>query len=78
MTSRGSGLRAVTENPRITVALIDKAAADLQSTHERTGLSKTDIVNRAISLYQYIEAEIEAGGELMIHKDGKDYFIKLL
>jgi hypothetical protein len=81
MTRHGSRLRAVTENPasRITVALIDRAAADLQVTHERTGLSKTDIVNRAISLYKYIDAELSTPGtELIIRKDGKDHIIKLL
>src|SRR5437660_85881 len=40
---------------RITVALIPKAVADLQHLQEGTGLSKTDLVNRAISLYRFIE-----------------------
>ena len=80
MTSRGSRLRAVSGGPanRITAALIEKAATDLETTHERTGLSKTDIVNRAISLYEYIDAELRAGGQLIVRKDGKDQFIKLL
>jgi hypothetical protein len=81
MTSHGSRLHAVTENPtsRITVALIDKVAAELQVIHERTGLSKTDIVNRAISLYKYIDGELStAETELIIRKDGKDQIIKLL
>jgi hypothetical protein len=83
--SRGdSRLRAVTENSsatpvsRITVALIDRAAADLQATHERTQLSKTDIVNRAISLYEYIDAELSAGADLVIRRDGNDSIIMLL
>jgi hypothetical protein len=81
MTSPGSRLRPVTENPtsRITVALIEKVAAELQATHERTGLSKTDIVNRAISLYKYIDGELSnPGTELIIRKDGTDQIIKLL
>ena len=81
MTSHGSKLRAVPENPasRITVALIDKAATDLQVTLERTGLSKTNIVNRAISLYEYIDAELSTPGtELIIRKDDKEHIIKLL
>ena len=43
------------------MALVPKAAADLQFTHERTRLSKTDIVNRAISLYEFIDAELTDG-----------------
>jgi hypothetical protein len=83
--SRGdSKLRAVTENTpvtpasRITVALVDKAATDLQTTHARTGLSKTDIVNRAVSLYEFIDVELGAGAELIVRRNGKDHIIKLL
>jgi hypothetical protein len=51
---------------RITVALVRKAGDDLQALQERTDLSKTDLVNRAISLYKFIEDQIEAGNELLI------------
>lgn len=51
---------------RITVALIPKAAADLQRLQERSGLSKTDITNRAISLYEFIDAQIRDGKEVLI------------
>jgi len=82
MSGEGSRpLRAVTSAPpagRITVALVDRAATDLQATHERTGLSKTDIVNRAVSLYEFIDAELSAGSELIVRRDGKDHIIKLL
>jgi hypothetical protein len=59
-------------NERITVALIKKAAEDLQLLQDRTGLSKTDIVNRAISLYQFIEAEMQAGHDLLVRDPKKD------
>jgi hypothetical protein len=55
---------------RVTVALVPKAAGDLQQTVERTGLSKTDVVNRAVSLYEYIDARLSRGDEIMI-RDGK-------
>jgi hypothetical protein len=63
---------------RITVALVARAAADLQATQDRTGLSKTDIVNRAISLYEFIDTELNDGGELIVRRDGKEHLIKLL
>ena len=84
MSRNGSKLPADPDNPpvatagRITVALVDKAANDLQVTHARTSLSKTDIVNRALSLYEFIDAELSAGAELIVRRDGKDHFIKLL
>jgi len=42
---------------RISVSLIPKAAEELESLQGKTGLSKTDIVNRAISLYSFIVEE---------------------
>ena len=53
---------------RIMVALISKAAADLASTHERTNLTQTDIVNRAISLYEFIDSELAAGAEVLLRR----------
>ena len=51
---------------RITVALVPKAAAALDRVTERTGLSKTDIVNRAVSLYEYLDARLGRGDELLV------------
>jgi hypothetical protein len=51
---------------RITVALIPKAGADLQRLQDRTNLSKTDIANRAITLYEFIDAQLHSGAELLI------------
>jgi hypothetical protein len=51
---------------RITVALIPQAAEDLQHLQDRTGLSKTDIVNRAISLYEFINTQLGEGRDLLI------------
>jgi len=60
------------------VALIPKAGEDLQHLQDRTGLSKTDIVNRAISLYEFVDTELAAGAEMIIRRDGQDYLIKLM
>jgi hypothetical protein len=54
------------QGERITVALIPKAAADLKKLTDRTGLSKTDITNRAITAYEFIEAQTRAGKEVII------------
>jgi hypothetical protein len=63
---------------RITIPLIEKAADDLRITHDRTGLSIIDIVNRAISLYEFVDAELRVQAELIVRRDGKDHLIKLL
>jgi len=51
---------------RITVALIPQAAEDLQHLQNRTGLSKTDIVNRAVSLYDFVSTQLGEGRDLLI------------
>jgi hypothetical protein len=63
---------------RITVALVAKAAADLRRTVARTHLSQTDIVNRALSLYEFIDSEMSSGGEVIIQRDGQEHRIVLL
>jgi hypothetical protein len=51
---------------RVTVALLPKVGDELQRLQDRTALSKTDIVNRAITLYEFIDAELRAGREMLI------------
>jgi hypothetical protein len=62
----------------ITVGLVRMAAADLTRTRDRSGLSQTDIVNRALTLYEFIDAELSDGAELYMRRDGHQYVIKLL
>jgi hypothetical protein len=65
---------------RITVALIPKAGEDLQRLQERTALSKTDITNRAITLYEFIDAQIRAGRDVLIRdsKTGETQLVRIL
>lgn len=51
---------------RVNVALIEQAAQAIAKLQERTGLKKVDIVNRALSIYEFIDAELRAGNELVI------------
>ena len=65
---------------RITVSLIPRARRDLQQLHDKTSLSKTDIVNRAISLYEFIEAQLSAGRDILIRdgESGEVHVIRLI
>ena len=65
---------------RITVALIPQASDDLQRLQDRTGLSKTDIANRAIILYEFIDSQLKAGRDLIVkdHETGESQLVKLL
>ena len=65
---------------RITVALIPKAAEDLQRLQERTSLSKTDIANRAITLYEFIDEQLRAGRDVLVRdsKTGEVQVVRFL
>lgn len=52
---------------KITVLLVPKADRDLQRLMELTGLSITDIVNRAISLYEFVETQARNEKTLLVH-----------
>ena len=55
---------------RITVVLIPKAAAGLQRLQDDTSLSKTDLVNRALTLYEFIDAQLRAGRDILARDPG--------
>jgi hypothetical protein len=51
---------------RMTISLIPRTAKELEQLHEKTGLSKTDIMNRAISLYAFVTEQMDSGKDLVI------------
>jgi hypothetical protein len=65
---------------RITVALVRKAGEDLQQLQDRTGLSKTDIVNRAITLYEFLDSQLQAGNDLIVRdpSTGESQLVRFL
>lgn len=56
---------------QITVALCGKAADELERVHQLTGISKTDLVNRAIQLYGFVHLETGCGNELLLRQPDK-------
>ena len=50
----------------ITVALIPVAGDDLRHLQGWTGLSRTDLVNRAITLYAFVDTQLKAGRDLLV------------
>jgi hypothetical protein len=65
---------------RITVALIPAVADDLRRLQERTNLSKTDIANRAITSYEFLDAQIHAGHDLIVRdrRTGETQLVQFL
>jgi hypothetical protein len=71
---------AATEDEQvIRLALISKAATDLAQTCRRSELSSTDIVNRAISLHEFLDEERTRGTEMLLRRrDGSVFLVELL
>jgi len=49
----------------LTVPLIPRAAENLLLLQQRTHLSRTDLTNRAITLYEFFDATLRAGHDLI-------------
>jgi hypothetical protein len=61
------------------LALISKVATDLAQTCTRSELSPTDIVNRAISLYEFLDEERTRGAQMLLRRrDGSVFLVELM
>ncbi|WP_410644641.1 hypothetical protein [Amycolatopsis sp. lyj-346] len=63
---------------RVNVALIAEAVDALAKLQERTGLKKVDLVNRALLVYEFVDAELKAGKQVLVRdRDGRDQLVKI-
>jgi len=53
---------------RIVVALLPKVMGEVKLLQDRTTLSRTDIANRAITLYEFIDRQLRTGHEILIRE----------
>jgi hypothetical protein len=65
---------------RLTVTLIPAARENLQQLQQRTNLSETDLANRAIQLYEFFDAQLRAGRDLVSrdNETGETQLVRLL
>ena len=66
--------RALRQTPlvRLTVNLTQRSVNALNRLAERTGYSRTDIINRALQVYDYVDDILDRGGELLIYEPDED------
>jgi hypothetical protein len=62
----GSGNDRQLVAERITTTLIPRTVEELSWLQAETGLSKTDLVNRAISLYAFVTEQLAARRDLAV------------
>ena len=59
--------------------LVDRAVTDLAKACQRSRLSPTDIVNRAITLYEFFDEERASGAEVLLRRpDGSTVSVQLM
>jgi hypothetical protein len=65
---------------RISVALIPIVSEQLRRLQDRTSMSKTDITNRAITLYEFIDSQMQADREVLIRdkRTGEVQIVQIL
>lgn len=56
------------ELTRVTINLVPPAADALASSTARERLSKTDVVNRALRMYDFLSASTAAGCEVVVRR----------
>ena len=68
--SREGDPPAALEGGRITTSLTPRTDRELTAMRTSTGHSKTDLINRAISLYAFVTGQLDAGMELYVRNPG--------
>jgi hypothetical protein len=64
---------------RVNVALIPDAALALEQLRQRTGMKQVDLVNRALQVYEFIDAEQRAGNTLILRAaDSREQSVRFL
>ena len=53
----------------VTVALIPAARAAVTAAAGLLGLSETDVINRAVVAYAFLEEELSGGGEVVVRRE---------
>lgn len=64
---------------RVNVVLVRDAADALERLRDRTGMKKVDIVNRALQIYEFFDAEQRAGNSIAVYaEDGTGRRVRFL
>jgi hypothetical protein len=59
-----------TANERYSVTFVPPAVDAIADLTASTGLSKADVINRAVQIYAYLEAQTQDGADLLLRPPG--------
>ena len=66
------------QNEQVSIILTAKVAEELRRLQARTGLSQADIINRAVTLYDFVDEQLSRGNQLVIRDAaGKDSEVRI-
>ncbi|MFB8760779.1 hypothetical protein [Streptomyces nigra] len=66
-------------NERYSVTLVPPAVEAIAELTESTGLSKADVINRAVQIYAYLDAQKRDGADLLLRQpDGTPEKVHIL
>jgi hypothetical protein len=65
---------------RVTVTLIPKAMEDLRLLQQRMSLSMTDLMNRAVILYEFVDDQLRSGHDIIARNQatGETQLVKII
>lgn len=63
---------------KVTVNLIPKAWDAANETAERLGLSRTDVINRALQAYAFLEQAVAEGAQIVVARKTGSEVVKFL
>ncbi|MGW5308121.1 hypothetical protein ACWERF_29940 [Streptomyces griseoluteus] len=70
MARQADQIHAVrTDNERFTVTLIATASQAVGTLMRITGLSKTDVINRAVQVYAFLAQQMADGKEILLRDE---------
>ncbi len=61
----------------VTVTLIPQAAEALEAAAGLLGISRADVIGRALQLYAFVEFERATGTEVLLRRDGETSRLKI-
>ncbi|NJP52885.1 hypothetical protein HCJ93_23160 [Streptomyces sp. SBST2-5] len=60
-------------NERYSVTLVPPAVDAISKLVDATGLTKTDVINRAVQIYAFLEERMAKGNDVMLRSPSGDY-----
>ena len=69
---------AASQNTRVTVNLIPKAAKAMKDESQDSEMNQTDVVNRALIVYRYLQQATRENKEILLGSEGRTEILRIV